>query len=438
MGSGISTSSSETLAKRYRIANEDFLIGEGGSSSVLIAKDLQTNIEVALKKVNLRHGRFDSSTLDVLFNELNCFKRIGSAPFIVQLHSAYRIKSSCYFALEYLGGGDLRRFLRLNDSLQEDTAAYVIASIGSALHHMHCIGIIHRDVKPENIVFDLMGRPYLTDFGVSCLSTSENPIPISSSSSGTLMYLAPEVLTPINHHSHQADFWSLGMIAYEIMFEHRPFAKHCPPSFIQFSVNEYAPMWNHLLKLSTSSPCVDFKAIHEHSLQEYNESNANGILHFPNLNIYLNEDGTTPSSLQVPLPQSSSKTFTNEFRSLISGLLDVRIPQRLGNLSNFSNFADHVAFVKHKLLFSQLHLMSPPASLQSVAVSHSRRSPSFHDTFSSSFSPSPSPSSELLEAQDFSLIEEKLSKFHFVSPVPNSRPSVAFPIQFLTVTKRNK
>jgi serine/threonine protein kinase len=408
MGSGISSSGANSITKRYR---EDFLIGKGGSGSVFLAKDLRTKTEVALKKVDLKHrNSSDLATIDICVNELECFKRISSFPFIVRLHSAYRINSSCYFALDYLGGGDLRRFIRLNGPLEEKTSAYVIACIGAALHHMHSLGVIHRDIKPENIVFDLFGRPYLTDFGISCLSSAENPIPISSSSSGTLMYLAPEVLTPTKYHSHQADFWSLGVIAYELIFQHHPFLAHCPPSIIQFSANEYSSMWTQLHSQATSSPFIDFKSIHQlarHS--RFIDNQDNNILPFPNLKIDLNEDGTTPESLQIPLPHTD-----DDFRSLINGLLDVRIPQRLGNVRNFSEFSHHPVFEKNGIIFHQLHRITAPPLLQSsmIPLSRPRLSPaSVQDPFSSF-------SHESMESnpQLSNLIEQKLSKFHFIVP----------------------
>jgi serine/threonine-protein kinase len=102
--------------------------------------------------------------------------------------------------MDYLDGGDLRNLMKSQGQLDEKDVCYILGCIGSALHHMHVRGVIHRDVKPENIGLSLNGRPYLTDFGISMVCDNIHnrtsipiPIPISESSSGTLPYLAPEV-----------------------------------------------------------------------------------------------------------------------------------------------------------------------------------------------------------------------------------------------------
>ena len=168
-----------------------------------------------------------------------------------------------------------------------------------------------------------------------------------------MAYLAPEVLTETNHHSHQSDFWSLGVVAYELLFGCRPFPKHCPLSLIRFSANEYSSMWSELLSLYTASPFVDFDSIHCSSKK------SNHPLRFPRLDLHLNEDGSSPDALRVPFP-SGAMGLSEEVTSLLHGLLDVRIPQRLGNLNQYSEFSEHSLFLKHNLLSHELHHLSSP------------------------------------------------------------------------------
>jgi serine/threonine protein kinase len=392
------------LKKRYRV---NYVIGRGATSSVVNATDQINDLPVALKRINFTKScaSLSKKSLDaaeVSLDELRTFKRIGSRPFIVSLHAAYRFQSSCYMAMDYLGGGDLRRYLqKTQKTMNEESVAYLVGCLGSALHHLHSRGVIHRDLKPENICFDLIGRPFLTDFGISTVSSDDNPIPICSSSSGTLAYLAPEVLTPTSHHSYQSDFWSLGVIAYELLAGHRPFLKHCPLPFIQFSVNEYSSMWNELLYLATASPFVDFDSIYCKSKK------CNHPPVFPGEDLRLNEDGSTPDSLTVPLP-----LLSDEFASLLNGLLDVRIPERLGNLNKFSEFSEHSLFLKHDYLFHNLHQLASPFSPFIEPLSPSSLSVLDSDAFDNEVD-SPPLSTEM---------NLKLSEFHFIRSKSPTKP----------------
>ena len=357
----------------------DYILGKGKNSIILRGEI--NNKYVAVKRINIKkillkekeREKEENASLNSIFNELNSFKRVGNHSFIVTLHSAFRHNVCCYFVLDCLSGGDLRHFLKINGSLNEESVVYIVGCIGSALHHIHNRGVIHRDVKPENIGLDSLGRPYLTDFGISLVSSCENPIPISDSSSGTLPYLSPEVLSPGNFHSHQSDYWSLGVLAYELYYNRRPH-RLCPSNMVQFVSNQYGWMWKELKKeleldlkqkihvqaLLELSPWIDFSNINQPS---------DWKLPFPDLDLHLNQNGSVPSCLMIPFPFQppiNSLDFTSipseEFKSLLNGLLDVRIPYRLGNLTRYSEFSDHQCFLKYKY-DSNSHQSSPLYSL---------------------------------------------------------------------------
>ena len=463
MGSGSSSSSIKNknlLFQRYKINS---FLSQGGYSFVFLGINKITNKQIIIKKINIlkvikinqkveRNNlkkeeeikqEVEFEGLNSIFNELNSFQRIGNHSFIVTLQSAFRQHSCCYFVLDYLSGGDLRHFLKINGSLNEESVVYIIGCIGSALHHIHNRGVIHRDIKPENICLDSLGRPYLTDFGISLVSSVENPIPIGENSSGTLPYLSPEVLSPTHFHSHQSDYWSLGVLAYELFYNRRPFNRLCPLNFVQFVTNEYEGMWVALQKrvelqlqnnLNYNSgidskfdslvnekvlkldPMIDLESI-QHSNKDY-------IVRYPYFNTYLNDDGSVPSCLMVPLPsipssidsqeshlQYSFKIPSEEFKSLLNGLLDVRIPRRLGNMTRYLEFHNHPCFLKYEYFLSQLTMISSPMLKYSNNSTLSLPSISTMISFQEDLNTN---NHEKLPTQ----IERKLADFNYERPTP--------------------
>ena len=138
--------------------------------------------------------------------------------------------------MDLLTGADLRYYIKKRIILTEAELAFLVSCISSALHHMHSKGVLHRDVKPENVVFDSEGFPNLTDFGVSYVSTSNDLT--CTLSSGTKQYLAPEVFSKTHEHGPASDFWALGVMTYEVRYGRRPFEKHVTREFIHYVERE--------------------------------------------------------------------------------------------------------------------------------------------------------------------------------------------------------
>ncbi|KAI1320844.1 hypothetical protein EDD11_009801 [Mortierella claussenii] len=116
-------------------------------------------------------------------------------------------------------GGDLR-FHMNRRSFGEDVVRFWIAEISSAINHLHSLGIVHRDVKPDNILLDEKGHAHITDFNIGCKLTSEKPF--LNSQSGTVAYMAPEVFKGTGYGT-SVDWWALGVLFYECMYNQRPF-----------------------------------------------------------------------------------------------------------------------------------------------------------------------------------------------------------------------
>jgi serine/threonine protein kinase len=198
------------------------------------------------KNMTIREAR-------AIVTELLALNRIPSHPFVIQLHAAFRGRFSLSFVMELLVGGDLRLLLRLDDKLDETKIAYVVACVGSALRHIHLRQVIHRDVKPENIMFTSRGIPKLIDFGIAHLSPPSSKICICQGKSGTIQYMSPEALVPRTHcHGYETDFWSLGVVMYELLYLTRPYETRVPSQLVQYSEETYEAKWKSLLAESSS------------------------------------------------------------------------------------------------------------------------------------------------------------------------------------------
>lgn len=137
-------------------------------------------------------------------------------PYIVKLHYAFQTEHKLYMVLDFVGGGDLFHHLKKNRVFTEYQTKIYVAEILLALEYLHSQGIIYRDLKAENILLDNRGYIRLTDFGLSTME--EKPTTFC----GSPEYISPEVLK--NEVQTQAlDFWSLGILTYELVAGLPPF-----------------------------------------------------------------------------------------------------------------------------------------------------------------------------------------------------------------------
>jgi len=129
-------------------------------------------------------------------------------------------KKKLYFVMEYCSGGELFYHLGRAGRFSENRTRFYAAEIVLALEHLHKLGIVYRDLKPENVMLDQEGHIVITDFGLSKEGIEDNTS--AHSFCGTPEYLAPEILTR-SGHGRAADWWSLGALMYEMLTGMPPF-----------------------------------------------------------------------------------------------------------------------------------------------------------------------------------------------------------------------
>jgi len=197
-------------------------IGRGAQGVVFRARQKSLNRTVALKVISL--GQWASKA------HLKRFRREAEAaasldhPSIVPIYEVGERDGSCYFSMKFVEGGQLDEVVRRTPTSIRQ-AVELIAKVARTVHYAHERGILHRDIKPGNILLDAKGEPHLTDFGLARLVESESSVTQTLDVLGTPSYMAPEQAVGNNAAvSSTTDVYGLGAVLYHLLTGHPPFA----------------------------------------------------------------------------------------------------------------------------------------------------------------------------------------------------------------------
>jgi len=197
-------------------------IGRGGQGVVFRARQKSLNRVVALKVISL--GQWASKA------HLKRFRLEAEAaaklehPGIVPIHEVGERDGSCYFSMKFVEGGQLDEVVR-QTPISIRQAVELIAKVARTVHYAHEHRILHRDIKPGNILLDAKGEPHLTDFGLARLIESESSVTQTLDILGTPSYMAPEQAVGNNAAvSSATDVYGLGAVFYQLLTGNPPFA----------------------------------------------------------------------------------------------------------------------------------------------------------------------------------------------------------------------
>jgi serine/threonine protein kinase len=197
-------------------------IGRGGQGVVFRARQKSLNRTVALKVISL--GQWASKAHLKRFRlEAEAAARLEH-PGIVPIHEVGERDGSCYFSMKFVEGGQLDEVAR-REPMPIRRAVELIARVARTVHYAHEHGILHRDIKPGNILLDAKGEPHLTDFGLARLVESESSVTHTLEVLGTPSYMAPEQAVGNNAAvSSVTDVYGLGAVLYQLLTGQPPFA----------------------------------------------------------------------------------------------------------------------------------------------------------------------------------------------------------------------
>jgi len=192
-------------------------VGKGAFGKVRVVQHKQTRELYALKYINKAKCVKMKAVANVI-QERRLLEEIDH-PFVVNMRYAFQDDENCFFVLDLMLGGDLRFHLERLGSIPEDTVRFYVAQIASALGFLHEQRIMHRDLKPDNILLDQRGNAHLTDFNIAVHFSERRML---TGVAGSMAYMAPEILSK-RGYTYTIDWWSLGVCAYELIFGRRPF-----------------------------------------------------------------------------------------------------------------------------------------------------------------------------------------------------------------------
>src|SRR6184192_1818357 len=198
------------------------VVGRGGQGVVFRARQKSLNRIVALKVISL--GQWASTAHLKRFRlEAEAAARLEH-PGIVPIHEVGERDGSCYFSMKFVEGGQLDEVAR-RQPIPPRRAVELIAKVSRTVHYAHEHGILHRDIKPGNILLDQKGEPHLTDFGLARLVESESNVTHTLDVLGTPSYMAPEQAVGNNAAvSSATDVYGIGAVLYQLLTGHPPFA----------------------------------------------------------------------------------------------------------------------------------------------------------------------------------------------------------------------
>ena len=213
----------QIVKERYEILE---ILGEGGMAFVYKARDMQLERFVAIKTLKPNYVN-QETFVDRFKREAKTAANLNH-PNIVQIFD-WGIEEEPYFVMEYIEGNTLTSIIAKNRTISLSDILFIGAQVSNGLHAAHQKGLVHRDIKPGNIMITPDGKVKVTDFGIVSLQNEESDITKTGSILGTASYISPEQAQgkPV---SIESDLYSLGTVLYELITGRAPFSGDSPIS----------------------------------------------------------------------------------------------------------------------------------------------------------------------------------------------------------------
>ena len=254
------------ISGRYKILE---MIGGGGMANVYLAHDMILDRDVAVKVL-----RLDFANSEEFIRRFHREAQSATSlahPNIVSIYDVGEEESIYYIVMEHVNGQTLKQYIQTNSPVPIEEALLIMEQITSAISHAHQNHIIHRDIKPQNILLDQRGNVKITDFGIA-MALSATSITQTNSVLGSVHYLSPEQARG-GVANHQSDIYSLGIVMFELLTGRLPFSgesavsialKHLQsetPSLRRWNPNIPQSVENIVLKATAKDPFHRYESV---------------------------------------------------------------------------------------------------------------------------------------------------------------------------------
>ena len=211
---------------KYLIKNK---IAEGGMGAIYKATHPTLKKDVILKKLTLRGN---SAIVERFKREAQLMLEFSNDN-IVQVYDHFREGSSYYIVMEYIDGISLAKLIEKKRFLPNETALLIFREVCKALHYAHAKGVIHRDIKPDNVLISKSGEVKLTDFGIArSEDCDEECLTSAGMTLGTPTYMSPEQIDDSSKVDRRSDIYSMGVVLYVMTTGKSPFPSNLVPQTI--------------------------------------------------------------------------------------------------------------------------------------------------------------------------------------------------------------
>ncbi|MGM8211800.1 Stk1 family PASTA domain-containing Ser/Thr kinase [Virgibacillus sp. W0430] len=256
------------LSERYRIKAK---IGGGGMANVYLANDIILNRDVAIKVLRLEYAN-DEEFIQRFDREAQAATSL-SHPNIVNIYDVGEEDHILYMVMEYVDGLTLKEYIQRYGAIDVIEAIDIMKQITAAIAHAHANDLVHRDIKPQNILIDSYGNVKVTDFGIA-VALSATSLTQTNSILGSVHYLSPEQARG-GMATKKSDIYSLGIVLFELLTGRLPFSGQSPisialkhlqndtPSVRQINPDIPQSIENIVLQATTKDPFHRFDTVYE-------------------------------------------------------------------------------------------------------------------------------------------------------------------------------
>ncbi|KAB2337461.1 Stk1 family PASTA domain-containing Ser/Thr kinase [Cytobacillus depressus] len=256
------------ISGRYKILE---IIGGGGMANVYLAHDMILDRDVAVKMLRLDFAN-DEEFIRRFHREAQSATSLAH-PNIVSIYDVGEEDSLYYIVMEYVDGQTLKQYIQQNSPVRVEKVIEIMKQLTSAIAHAHQNHIVHRDIKPQNILIDRHGNVKITDFGIA-MALSATSITQTNSVMGSVHYLSPEQARG-GMANHKSDIYSLGIVMFEMLTGRLPFSgesaisialKHLQsetPSLRRWNPSIPQSVENIVLKATAKDPFNRFETVEE-------------------------------------------------------------------------------------------------------------------------------------------------------------------------------